>query len=101
MKTLFELEFLPGALKEWNSLDKAIRLQFARKLEKLLAEPRVPSMRLSGHKDSYRIKLRKAGYRLIYHVDSQRIIVAVLRVARRDKDEAYENIEGRLAELSF
>jgi mRNA interferase RelE/StbE len=101
LKTLFELQFLPGVLKEWNSLDKAIRRQFARKLQKILAEPRVPSMRLSKHKDCYRIKLRAAGYRLIYHVDGKRIIVTVLRVARREKDEAYENIEGRLAELGF
>jgi mRNA interferase RelE/StbE len=98
---LFELEFLPSALKEWNSLDKAIRLQFGRKLQKILAEPRISSMRLSRHKDSYRIKLRSIGYRLIYHVDGKRVIVTVLRVARRDKGEAYENIEGRLGELGF
>ena len=98
---MFELEFLPSALKEWNGLDKAIQLQFSRKLDKILAEPRILSMQLSKYKDSYRIKLRKAGLRLIYHVDGKRIIVTVLRIARRDKDEAYTNIEARLAELGF
>lgn len=98
---MFELEFLPSALKEWNGLDKSVRLQFVRKLDKILAEPRIPSMRLSKHRDSYRIKLRKAGLRLIYHVDGKRIVVTVIRVARRDKEEAYTDIDARLAELGF
>ena len=98
---MFELRFLPAALKEWHALDKAVRLQFARKLEKLLAEPHVASMKLSGLPGAYWIKLRKAGYRLIYYVDRQRVVVTVLKVARRDKDESYRNLEVRLGQLGF
>jgi len=98
---LFELEFLPVALKEWNALDKSVRLQFACKLEKLLIAPHVPSMRLSGARNCYRVKLRNAGYRLLYHVNDKRVIVTVLGAGRRDKEEAYEKLARRLAELGM
>jgi mRNA interferase RelE/StbE len=96
---LFELCFLPVALKEWHGLDAAVRGQFKRKLEKILASPRVRSMQLSGHRDCYRIKARKAGHRLIYHVSDHRVTVTVIRVARRDKDEAYAKLLARLTRL--
>jgi len=82
-------------------LDKAVRMQFSRKLEKLLVNPRIPSMKLSGYRDCYRIKLRKAGFRAIYHVSDQRIVVTVIRVGRRDKDEAYEKLDERLELLDL
>jgi mRNA interferase RelE/StbE len=98
---LFELAFVPEALKEWHRLDKAVQRQFQRKLEKLLIEPRVASMKLRHHPDCYRIKARKAGYRAIYHVSDRRITVTVIRVARRDKDEAYAKLLERLAILDL
>jgi mRNA interferase RelE/StbE len=98
---LFELEFLPAALKEWQGLDPAVRAQLKRKLEKLLVAPHVPSMRLSGHRNCYRIKARRAGYRAVYYVNDLRVIVTVIRVARRDKDEAYDKLLERLAQLDL
>ena len=55
MKT-YELDFLEDALKEWKKLDATIRDQFARKLKERLKVPRVPSARLSGMRDCYKIK---------------------------------------------
>lgn len=97
--TLFELAFLPEALKEWAGLDKSVRIQLQKKLEKLLTEPRVPSMKMRDLPDCYRIKLRKAGCRLIYHVSDQRITVTVLRVARRDKNQAYQGLQDRFGRI--
>lgn len=74
-------------------------MQFARKLEKLLVDPHVPSMKLSHYRDCYRIKLRKAGYRAVYHVNDERVVVTVIRVARRDKNEAYEKLRERLGRI--
>jgi mRNA interferase RelE/StbE len=62
----YELEFLPSALKEWKKLDADIREQFARKLSERLLNSRVTSGRLSDLPDCYKIKLRAAGYRLVY-----------------------------------
>ncbi len=98
---MFDLAFLPAALKEWNRLDKAVQMQLLKKLNKLLANPRVSSMKLRDHADCYRVKAERVGYRLVYHVSDQRVTVTVLRAARRDKEEAYEGLIDRLKLLDL
>jgi len=61
-----------------------------------LAHPRVPAARLRELPDCYKIKLRKAGYRLIYRVVDDRLVVIVLAVGKRERDEAYDAAAGRL-----
>ena len=39
-----------------------------------------PSDALHGMKDCYKIKLRGAGYRLVYRVEEERIVILVLAV---------------------
>ncbi|MGO4154503.1 type II toxin-antitoxin system RelE family toxin [Cupriavidus sp. YAF13] len=87
----YELAFHEDALKEWKKLDASIKDQFRKQLEKRLAEPRVQSAKLSGKdmKDVYKIKLRDAGYRLVYEVNDRTVTVLVLAVGRWDKSEAY------------
>ncbi len=79
----YKLEFLEIALEEWRRLDGSIREQFKRKLAERLGEPRVPSAKLLGHPDRYKIKLRSIGYRLVYEVQSGRLVVLVVAVCRR------------------
>ena len=71
----YELAFLDEALKEWRRLDSTTREQFKAKLAERLAAPRVPAAKLSGHPDRYKIKLRSAGYRLVYEVRDQVLLV--------------------------
>ncbi len=59
----FDLRFKEAALEEWRRLDGSIREQFKKKLNERLKNPRLPSAKLSGHPDRYKIKLRSAGYR--------------------------------------
>jgi len=92
----YRLEFLPSALKEWRKLGATVRNQFAKKLHERLAAPRVPSARLSEFPDCYKIKLRKAGYRLVYRVDDDRIVVMVISVGRRERSEAYKAAARRI-----
>ena len=67
----YRLRFEPDALKEWNSLDKSIRIQFAKKLENRLEDPLVKSSELSGElKGLYKIKLASLGYRLVYQIEN-------------------------------
>lgn len=54
-----------------------------------MEQPRVPSAALSGMADCYKIKLRQAGYRLIYRVDDDVVTVSVIAVGKRDKLAAY------------
>ena len=92
----YRLEFLPSALKEWRKLGATVRNQFAKKLDERLAGPRIPSARLSDFPDCYKIKLRKAGYRLVYRVDDDRIVVIVIAVGRRERNEVYVSAARRL-----
>lgn len=91
----FELEFLEGALNEWKRLDGPVRDQFKKKLAERLAEPRIPSAKLFGHPDRYKIKLRTIGYRLVYEVLDKRLIVLVIAVGRRDRNAVYRTAEKR------
>lgn len=87
--TTYRLTFLRDAEREWKKLDKTIQTQFAKKLRERLDNPRVPSARLHDMPDCYKIKLRKVGYRLLYRVFDDRIVVQVVAVGKRERNEAY------------
>ncbi|MCC2609870.1 type II toxin-antitoxin system RelE/ParE family toxin [Neorhizobium sp. Rsf11] len=91
----YELAFLDVALKEWRKLDANIRDQFRKKLAERLENPRVPSAQLYGAKDRYKVKLRSAGYRLVYEVRDAQLIVLVIAVGRRDRNAVYKAAEKR------
>ena len=55
-----------------------------------LSNPRVPSAKLSGHKDRYKIKLRSVGYRLVYEVRDSELIVVVVAVGKRERNAVYK-----------
>ncbi len=67
----YKLEFKKSAIKEWKKLDHTIKGQFKKKLRERLENPHVPSASLSGAKNTYKIKLRQLGYRLVYSVEDQ------------------------------
>lgn len=86
---IFELGFLDEALAEWRKLDGSIREQFKKKLAERLDAPRVPAAKLSGHPDRYKIKLRSVGYRLVYEVRDEQLIVVVVAVGKRERSAVY------------
>ena len=92
----FELGFLEEALKEWGKLDSTTREQFKTKLTERLANPRLPSAKLSGHKDRYKIKLRSVGYRLVYEVRDSEFIVIVVAVGKRERNAVYQTAAKRV-----
>lgn len=86
----YELGFREEALKEWRKLDHSIREQFKEKLAERLENPRVPAARLSGQQDRYKIKLRSAGFRLVYEVRDQQLIVVIVAVGKRERNAVYK-----------
>lgn len=80
----YELEFEKNALKKFDKLNPQIAEQFIHKLEAILENPKIPKNKLSGSSDLYKIKLKAAGYRLVYRVKDDTIVVIVLDVDRRD-----------------
>lgn len=91
----YNLKFVPSALKEWEKLGDTVKKEFKKALEKRLVTPRIPKQKLSGYNDVYKIKLRSAGYRLVYEVIEKEVVVLVLAVGKRDKDEVYEILSKR------
>ncbi|MBS7539640.1 type II toxin-antitoxin system RelE family toxin [Ancylobacter lacus] len=85
----YSLEFLPSARKEWDRLGATLRVQFKNKLAERLAHPRVEADVLRGMPDHYKIKLRAAGYRLVYRVEEARITVVVVAVGKRERAEVF------------
>ena len=88
--TTYRLRFLRDAKKEWDKLGASLRSQFSKKLQERLQYPRVEAARLSDMPDCYKIKLRAAGYRLVYQVHDDRIVVLVIAVGKRDRDQVYK-----------
>ena len=92
----YDLEFDVRARKEFQKLDGVLQLQFARKLKERLVQPRVEKDKLSGMTDCYKIKLRSAGYRLVYRVVDERVVVVVIAVGKRERSEIYDSARSRL-----
>jgi mRNA interferase RelE/StbE len=88
--TTYKLVFKRDAEKEWRKLDGAIREQFKKKLKERVINPRVESSRLSGMEDCYKIKLRSAGYRLVYQVRDLELIVSVVAVGKLERNQVYK-----------
>jgi len=92
----YKLKFLQPALKEWSNLPPLIRDQLKKKLENRLQNPEIPSARLRHMDRCYKIKLRNAGYRLIYQVSNSEIIITVISVGKREKNAAYKAAQNRI-----
>ena len=87
----YDLKFKKSAFKEWNKLGAAILNQLKKKLKGVLLNPHIPSAKLSGDNSLYKIKLRQAGYRLIYEVnDQKKVIVIVVAIGKREKGNIYK-----------
>lgn len=76
----YSLEFKKSALKEWKKLGSTLQTQFKKKLVERLNNPHVPSAKLSGADNLYMIQFRQSGYRLVYSVEDDIVVVTVLAV---------------------
>ena len=93
----YKLKFLPEALKEWHQLDGSIKVIFRKSLKKRLVQPKVPGSELHGDlKDCYKIKLLKHGYRLVYTIEDNELVVLALAVDKRENSIAYQSALFRL-----
>ncbi len=55
----------------------------------------MPADALHGLPDHYKIKLRTAGYRLVYRIEDERITVVVVAVGKRERSQVYETAKKR------
>lgn len=92
----YKLRFKSQALKEWKKLDEGVRSQFKKRLIERLENPRVESARLNGLKDCYKIKLKAAGYRLVYDVRDNELVISIVCVGKRERNLVYKTAAKRI-----
>jgi mRNA interferase RelE/StbE len=93
----YRLKFLPEAIEEWNALDGSVKEVLRKALKKRLQQPHTPGAQLHGDlRNCYKIKLRKQGYRLVYSVEDNALVVLVLAVDKREDMAAYRSAVERL-----
>lgn len=95
----YKVIFRPKAKKRFDRLDSAVQRQIARKLEERRERPRVPGDALTKLRDCYKIKLRAKGIRLIYQVRDTQLILLILSVGSREREEAYVEAAAELGKL--
>ena len=86
----YRLKFVPDAWREWQALDGSIKQALKPLLAKRLQNPHVPGSLL--HRElagCYKIKLLRQGYRLVYLVEDDVLVVLVLSVGKREDNAAY------------
>ena len=86
----YSLKFKKEALKEWYRLDNNLKTQFKKKLEERLQNPYVQADKLSGKSNRFKIKLRNAGYRLVYEIRELELIVVIIAIGKRERNEVYK-----------
>lgn len=86
----YRLQFLPEAKDEWDRLDGSLRQQFAKVLLRRLDNPRVVAAALTSMPDCYKIKLRSAGFRLVYQVQDDTLVLLTIAIGKRDKSAVYD-----------
>lgn len=95
----YKLKFVPSALKEWQGLDNSVKEPMRKALKKRLDNPHIPGCELHGDLDGYyKIKLLKHGYRLVYYVEDEYLVVVVMAVDKREDSVVYRSAVARMAE---
>ena len=93
----YRLKFTVAALAEWKALDGSVKETFRKLLKKRMLQPHLPGSALKGPLfGCYKIKLRQQGYRLIYTVQDEVLIVLVLTISKRENNTVYLALSKKL-----
>ena len=85
----YKVIFRPRAAKAFHKLSSSLKAQIARKLKQRVDNPKVEADRMRELPDGYRLKFRASGLRLVYIVEDAKLVVLVLSVGHRERDEVY------------
>ena len=97
-KHKYRLKFVPSAWAEWQKLDGSVKEPLRKLLKKRLDNPHVPGAALHGALTGhYKIKLNKQGYRLVYGVEDDVLIVMVMAVDKREDSVVYQSAMVRVS----
>lgn len=95
----YRLQFVPSAWQEWQALDGSIKETLRKLLKKRLDNPHMPGAALHGElAGHYKIKLKKQGFRLVYGVQDDILLVMVMAVDKREDSLVYQSAVARISE---
>lgn len=77
-------------------MGSTVREQLKRKLIAILDNPRVEANRLHAFPNCYKVKLLSSGYRMVYQVIDQEVVVFVVAVDKREREQVYRKASERL-----
>lgn len=95
----YKVAFRPRARKAFERLSTALQHQIAKKLVERSENPRVPADRMREMPDAYRPKFRASGLRLVYLVRDNELLILVLSIGARAREEAYKDAIREFLEL--
>lgn len=79
---LYRVEVSRRGLKAWVALPRREQQRIRAAIDLLSDQPRPPGcVALSGEANAYRVRV--GGYRIVYDVLDDRLIIQVIRIARR------------------
>jgi len=97
-KPKYRLQFVPSAWQEWQALDGSVKQVLRKLLRKRLDSPHVAGAALHGELAGYyKIKLKKQGFRLVYGVHDDVLVVMVMAVDKREDSVVYQAAIARIS----
>lgn len=93
----YSLEFDARALKGWHKVGDTVRQQLKEKLATVLLNPRIEANRVYALHDWSKIKLRSSGYRFVYQLIDQEVMMFVMAVDKREREQVYRKAAERLS----
>ena len=94
-----QIELLLERLQDRDvSLEESFALyeQGMKLLKKCSENPHIASAKLRGLKDCYKIKLRASGFRLVYQVIDDMLIIAVVAAGKHERSNVYHLASERM-----
>lgn len=78
----YQVEITPAAKRQIKKLIASVQLAIVERLEQLAEDPRPPGvLKMQGVESLYRIRV--GDYRIIYEIQDQTLLIAVVKVGHR------------------
>lgn len=94
---MFRIRFTDEAARDWRKLDNTIKSELMKNLQPRLDDPALESARLKGVLgDCFKVKAPVTGYRLVYRIMDDVLVILVLAVGKRQDSKVYKSAAKRL-----
>lgn len=98
MRVVFKVKFTDDALKDWQKLDNSVKSELMKNLQPRLENPVIESSRLKGVLgDCYKVKAPVNGYRLVYRIVDDVLVILVVAVGKRERSKVYKLATKRMS----